>query len=324
MTAPTIESKEIVPPRLFVSYSWDDQEHQNWVLQLARRLRGDGIDVVLDVWDLQLGADLAYFMEHAGDLNYRVLAVVSDNYRRKADDGEGGVGYEKRIITATIMADLQSARVIPLLHNNDAQQLPLPRFMGSTKYIDFRRNEDYETKYLELLMNLHGIESSPRPRLGQNPFTASTVDEVSIALRHDPARYAMPALAGTVTFDYTNNNGKYRIGDGDRSFTVSFSEAGHGSIYVLNNPSDITTVALAPNVTTPHEVDDASRYDGSSRVRHIRVGDAAILRNRYDHWAVLLLDEVLTRESSPDNEPRVEFRFHITPTPSPVFSSSFI
>jgi len=315
-----MEKEKIAPPRLFVSYSWDGQEHQNWVLQLARRLRVDGIDVVLDVWDAQLGADLAYFMERAGNPKYRVLAVVSDSYRRKANDGVGGVGYEKRIITATIMADLHSARVIPLLRNNDERQLPLPSFMGSTRYIDFRHDEEHESKYLELLMALHGIEPSPRPPIGPNPFVNSALDQVPIALRHSSDRYRMPALAGAATFDYTNNNGLYRLGDGDRGFTVNFGEAGPGVIYVLNDPSDIKTVALAPNVTTLRGIGDASRYDGSSRHRTIMVGDAAILRNQHDFWAVVFVDEVFTRASSPDGQAWVTFRFRISPTKSPDFS----
>ncbi|MBX7431586.1 toll/interleukin-1 receptor domain-containing protein [Mycobacterium sp. Y57] len=39
-------------PRGFMSYSHDDDEHKDWVLQLASRLRGNGVDVCLDRWDV--------------------------------------------------------------------------------------------------------------------------------------------------------------------------------------------------------------------------------------------------------------------------------
>ncbi|MFN3690445.1 MAG: toll/interleukin-1 receptor domain-containing protein, partial [Fimbriimonadales bacterium] len=69
-----------VGPRAFVSYSWDSQEHVNWVLQLATRLRANGVDVVLDRWDTDLGTDLSLFMERAADTSYRVIAVASEAY----------------------------------------------------------------------------------------------------------------------------------------------------------------------------------------------------------------------------------------------------
>ncbi len=39
-------------PTVFVSYSHDGEDHSNWVLQLATRLRSNGVDVILDKWNL--------------------------------------------------------------------------------------------------------------------------------------------------------------------------------------------------------------------------------------------------------------------------------
>ena len=50
-------------PKVFVSYSHDNEEHKEWVLQLAIRLRSNGVDIILDRWNLKLGSDLAAFME---------------------------------------------------------------------------------------------------------------------------------------------------------------------------------------------------------------------------------------------------------------------
>ncbi len=307
-------------PQAFVSYSWDDNAHMAWVLQLASRLRHDGVDVVLDRWDTQLGSDLALFMERAGDTDYRVLVIASSRYVTKADNTEGGVGYEKRMISPTLMRDLEGHRVVPVLRGNPEGQLP--RFMGAAKYIDFREDKAYEDRYYELLQDLHGIQATPKPELGRNPFTVMADDEVSVALRHDPARYVMPALEGQATFDYSNNNGQYLIGTGERAFTLNFSETGHGSIHIYNDPPNIKTVALASGVTSPRDVGDASSYDGSSRARTIRVGDAAILRSENNYWVAVFVDEVLTRETSPTGEPRITFRFHIPATPTPEFGSS--
>jgi hypothetical protein len=97
------------------------------------------------------------------------------------------------------------------------------------------------------------------------------------------------------------------------------STKGHGSIYMMSDAADITTIALAPGVKTAEDVGDASSYDGSSRTRGVRVGDAAILRNRHSYWAAVFVDEVLTRDSSPTGEPRITFRYVIPALPMPTF-----
>ena len=51
-------------PSIFVSYSHDSDSHMAWVLQLATRLRANGVDILLDRWNLDLGQDVAAFIEN--------------------------------------------------------------------------------------------------------------------------------------------------------------------------------------------------------------------------------------------------------------------
>ncbi len=67
-------------PTAFVSYSWDDESNKAWVRLLARRLRGDGVDVTLDQWHTAPGDQLPAFMEHAIRTNEYVLIVCSPGY----------------------------------------------------------------------------------------------------------------------------------------------------------------------------------------------------------------------------------------------------
>jgi len=39
-------------PKLFISYSWTSPAHEQWVISLATDLRENGVDVILDKWDL--------------------------------------------------------------------------------------------------------------------------------------------------------------------------------------------------------------------------------------------------------------------------------
>lgn len=49
--------------KIFISYSWKNNKIVEWVRdELATRLLSDGIEVVLDQWDLKEGHDIYAFM----------------------------------------------------------------------------------------------------------------------------------------------------------------------------------------------------------------------------------------------------------------------
>ena len=50
-------------PKIFISYSWTNPVHEEWVINLAERLVSDGVDVVIDKWNLKEGQDKFNFME---------------------------------------------------------------------------------------------------------------------------------------------------------------------------------------------------------------------------------------------------------------------
>ena len=39
-------------PTVFISYSHDSKVHKQWVLELAQKLRQNGVDIIIDQWDL--------------------------------------------------------------------------------------------------------------------------------------------------------------------------------------------------------------------------------------------------------------------------------
>ena len=103
------------PPVAFVSYSWAGDQHVAWVINLARRLRANGVDVHLDRWDVSLGHDLYLFMERYADPSARVLVMLSDDYGPKAnrrDELPSGVGTETTIVSPTVYRNLGGNRVI--------------------------------------------------------------------------------------------------------------------------------------------------------------------------------------------------------------------
>ena len=234
-------------PKVFMSYSHDSEEHKEWVLQLATRLRSNGVDVLLDRWNLKLGSDLAAFMEQGLSKSQRVICVCSETYVEKANRGKGGAGYEKQIISAEYLKDQNTNWVIPLIKNNNADK-KTPIFLGTRQYVSFEDPALYEAKYEELLRDILDEPVLPIPPIGNNPF--QTIKEFAQQkFIPNNEKYVSPAIKGQVTFDYSNNNGRYFIGQGELTFELYFSKSSNQNIIILNDPQSINTVSLAKDIS---------------------------------------------------------------------------
>src|SRR6059058_2056321 len=163
--------KELNPPKCFVSYTWDSPAHESWVLGLATQLRENGVDVVLDKWDLEFGNDLHHFMETSVRESDFVVIICTSNYARKANAGSGGAGYEKQIVTGEMFQGANPSKFIPLVRSGPNGEA-LPSFLKSKNYIDFRDDSKFDGKLKDLLHQLHRVPKYPRPNLGPSPFSS--------------------------------------------------------------------------------------------------------------------------------------------------------
>lgn len=104
-------------PRVFLSYSWTNNDHVDWVVQLAEKLVSDGVDVTIDQWDLKEGQDKHAFMEQmvTDPTITKVLAVCDKRYAEKADGRHGGVGTETQIISPEVYTKTKQEKFIPLI-----------------------------------------------------------------------------------------------------------------------------------------------------------------------------------------------------------------
>ncbi|MEQ1721212.1 MAG: toll/interleukin-1 receptor domain-containing protein [Nitrosomonas sp.] len=159
-------------PRVFISYSHDTPAHKNWVLKLATDLRAAGVDAFLDQWDLVPGQDVVAFM-HDGIANSdRVILVCTETYVKKSEDGLGGVGYERLIVTAEVVAAIETKKFVPVVRSNSLDS-KTPKHIGSRLYIDFTDDSIYTTSLESLCRELLGAPANPKPPLGENPFSGA-------------------------------------------------------------------------------------------------------------------------------------------------------
>lgn len=157
----------ITNPTVFISYSWDDEIHKGWVRDLATRLRGDGVDVILDQWETAPGDQLPVFMDRAIRNNNYVLVVCTPKYKTRSDNREGGVGYEGDIMTAEVLTNRSHRKFIPILRHGTWKQAA-PSWLSGKYYVDFCGAPYPERGYDDLLTTIYGARPTAPP-LGPVP-----------------------------------------------------------------------------------------------------------------------------------------------------------
>jgi hypothetical protein len=174
-TAPT------TTPKAFISYSWSSEQHQSWVIDIATRLMQDGVEVILDKWDLKVGHDANAFMESmvTDPTVTKVLLVCDRIYAEKANGRMGGVGKEAQILTREIYEKVDQDKYAALITERDDEGRAItPAYYGGRQFIDFSRPELAEAGYEELLRWIWNKPRHVRPKLGQAPAFITNPDAV--------------------------------------------------------------------------------------------------------------------------------------------------
>lgn len=189
-------------PKIFISYSHDSLEHKKWVNELGTRLRNNGIDAILDQWELQPGDDLPHFMEtHLASAD-KILMICTEIYVEKANKGQGGVGYEKMIITANLLKNIDNKKIIPIIRQNGSSTIPT--FLKTKLYINFSKNSDYEYNFDELIRTIHQSPLFKKPEIGNNPFM-----NVKPTLKEEKANDSMLEFMRYIVSKFEQTDTKY-------------------------------------------------------------------------------------------------------------------
>ena len=141
---------------VFISYSHDNEDHKQWVLNLCNDLVSEGIEVIFDEWD-PIGKNVQTFMESCTEHD-RVIIICTPKYVMKSNNGKGGVGYEKAIITQEIIKDTNYDKCIPIVRESSPSLDMIPKFIGHAKYIDMRNDSGYKIELERLVKTILGID----------------------------------------------------------------------------------------------------------------------------------------------------------------------
>ncbi|MBQ2850707.1 MAG: hypothetical protein IJE77_09525 [Thermoguttaceae bacterium] len=91
---------------------------------------------------------------------------------------------------------------------------------------------------------------------------------------------------GRIDLNMNLNGGKYAFGEGEYLFEPDFSSCGERSVYIYRT-NNATDLAIAYGATSLNNLMNFSQYDFSERTREPQVGQMVIIRNKFNHYAVI-------------------------------------
>lgn len=175
----TLEKKNV-----FVSYCHKDVAEE-WIDKLATSLGRYGINCIVDIYDLQLGQDLNYFMEQIKRVD-KVLILLGKEYKERANDRKAGVGTETQIISNDVYNDVEQTKFIPIVVNKDEnEEAYLPYYLETRLYTDFSDDSLFAKNIDELARQIHKLPKRVKPIVTEPPQFLIRKSESSLLIRDD-------------------------------------------------------------------------------------------------------------------------------------------
>ena len=154
--------------QVFISYSHDNVEHVQMVLSLSNKLRSEGIDCVLDQYEVSPSEGWPRWMDRKiRDAQYVIMICTEPYYRRVMGEEEAGKGkgvkWEGNLIFQHLYhADTVNTKFIPvIISSSDSKYIPTP-LQGATHYC-----LEMEDGYDNLYWRLRGKPKIGKPPLGK-------------------------------------------------------------------------------------------------------------------------------------------------------------
>ena len=185
--SPGTAPPDLRTPTAFISYSHEAPEHNDRVLDLANRLRAEGVDCELDKYQVSPPEGWPLWMQKQVQKSDFVIVVCTATYsRRSAGDEEPGKGlgtaWESRSIHQILYDAVENRRVIPVVFDHrDVIHIPLA--LKSATYYDLSKEDDYRALH-QALTNQPVVE---KPPLGPIPRRLPALDPAEsdvLALLH--------------------------------------------------------------------------------------------------------------------------------------------
>lgn len=153
------------PPKVFISYSHQDAIYENEVLEFTNKLRSEGIDANIDLYEEAPSEGWPRWMENQIRKSDYVLVLCSKSYYEKfySDEIGKGVIWEVSIIYQYLYdANAETTKFIPIFFEKGEEEF-IPTPIKSFTYYNIGSKEGYDKLY----WRLRGVKKTEKPPLGK-------------------------------------------------------------------------------------------------------------------------------------------------------------
>ncbi|MFZ5525195.1 MAG: TIR domain-containing protein [Pseudomonadota bacterium] len=145
--------------RIFISYSWDSEDHKQWVQRLADDLQEQvaDLDVEYDQRGMDHRVDRNQYMEAGIYESDAVLAIITQKYTEKANARQGGVGRETAMAAERHFSEVTTKSRTPILAIKREANADVPHYLKASLYFDFSSSNTYSEAFGNLKRELEAI-----------------------------------------------------------------------------------------------------------------------------------------------------------------------
>jgi hypothetical protein len=162
------------PPRVFISYSHDSEEHKDLVRQFATFLRAQlGVDVQLDQWADGPRIDWSLWATKQLTEADFVLVIASPDYKRRAEGYESpnvgrGAQFEAAMIRNNLTRDLpkETRRILPVVLPGRSVD-EIPSFLNAHSTTRYEIRKFTLDGAADLLIAFTGVPRFAPPKIGE-------------------------------------------------------------------------------------------------------------------------------------------------------------
>ncbi len=247
------------PAKIFISYSWDSEEHQKWVQGLATSLdEFHEFHVTFDQFDLDNFSDKNLFMEKAIEDSDIVIIVCTELYKRKAESRTGGVGIETYLSVIRHWEESEGGAPSNIIVVS-REKYSTPFYLKGKFRVDFHDDDLYQKSLSFLVKALSRNTKLKRPDKrksidsGSSYYNFTRVEDI-LRLKNSKREALISASEGT---DFSANN------------RVKFE------LWEVSNPFKAHFLILYPNITITQTI---NRFCHILTEKKIKLGNLTLLR----------------------------------------------
>ena len=250
--------------KVFISYSWDSDEHKVQVLTLANGLRKTGVDVILDRYEESPKKGWPIWMQESIENAKYVLIICTEKYlnrflKKEVTKGKG-VTFEGAIITQDLYDfNGENEKFIPVIIK-PSDEIYIPKILKSYTVYKIYQKEDYNKLYARLTEQQY-IE---KPALGK----IININN-STSIESNLPEYKVSNLDELLSFlqkqEIKSLNEAFKIGIGIDSNKTLRAEEILKFRFIMNNRNNDICILISENKEGLYEIRliaDASRING--------------------------------------------------------------